>query len=192
MLIRERGLRQGRILPSLLGAVVVVSAAVVFWSVLAQRTYDRASGMHCANNLKQIYAFARAYAERKGSFPLAAPGRRAHDVLNDLVAFDPEGFFSVLLTCPESEGTLVEIGPGRKFILGPSSLSYAWTTVVLKRGDPPRPLASDKYVDGFEDAEGVHSGHKGGMNVLYTDGSIQWVGEADLPPDTKLPEGLTR
>ena len=96
------------------------------------------------------------------------------------------------LACPESEAAVVEIGPDGKFSLGPNSLSYAWTTVVLKPGDPRRPLASDKYVDGFTDAEGVHSGHEGGMNVLYTDGSIRWVDEKDLPPDTMLPEGLTR
>jgi prepilin-type processing-associated H-X9-DG protein len=81
-----------------------------------------------------------------------------------------------------------------RFVLSESTSSYAWTAVSIEAvtTGAPRPLASDKYVEGFEDADGRHSGHKGGMHVLYTDGSVRFVAEKDLDPKTGLPPGLTR
>jgi len=83
---------------------------------------------------------------------------------------------------------------GGRFVLSEATSSYAWTTRPVKEGmaGDPRPLASDKYVEGFEDSDGKHSGHRGGMNVLYTDGSVRFVAEKDLDPKTGLPPGLTR
>jgi hypothetical protein len=61
------------------------------------------------------------------------------------------------------------------------------------------PLAADKYVDGHADGGGTHDGHKQGMNVLYSDGTIWFVPAGELPRDpdpetgmAMLPRGLMR
>jgi prepilin-type processing-associated H-X9-DG protein len=151
--------------------------------------------MLCANNLKQIHAHAVAYANKSGTgrFPAAAgKSPRAHESLNELIALDREGFLPRMFICPTSDATAVVHDADGRFVLSEATSSYAWTAEALDANGPPRPLAADKYVEGFEDTGGRHSGHKGGMNVLYTDGSVRFLTEKDLDPVTGLPPGLTR
>jgi prepilin-type processing-associated H-X9-DG protein len=181
-------------------AIVAILLVVTLLIALAfpRTTHEGYNSIfRCEINLKQIYAYALAYADRSktGRFPIA-PGEspRAHESLNELIAVDREGLSPRLFVCPLSDDTPVEPDGDGRFVLSEATSSYTWTTRPLKvtAAGAPRPLASDKYVEGLEDAGGRHSGHKGGMNVLYTDGSVRFVAEKDLDPGTGLPPGLTR
>ena len=156
--------------------------------------HQPAHRIRCANNLKQIYTFAAVYADRgDGLLPLASGSRPpAHESLNEMLSRHEEGWHSQseLFVCPKGEATSAEMDGGRNFRLETHTLSYAWITQPVKWTER-KPLASDKYVDGYEDEGGTHSGHEGGMNVLFTDGSVRWVPVVDLPVGM-LPEGLGR
>ena len=173
-------------------AIISVIAGLVIPGIILVR--ERANIAHCAHNLQQIYAFAQAYSEKdgSGSFPIAkGSAPRAHESLNELIAFEPEALTPDLFVCRSSgavEATRDEDGRG---FLDDGTSSYAWTARRLKTTAYHKPLASDKYVDGYEDGEGVHSGHKG-MNVLWTDGSVKFVKTSELPSEALLLDGLTR
>jgi prepilin-type processing-associated H-X9-DG protein len=182
-----------------LSVLVVVAMAILIGTALFLFTTGRLATcrgymtVQCTNRLKQIYAYAIAYSDRSGRFPVA-PGKSpaAHESLNELIAFDGEGLSPRIFTCEASDSVAQAPGKGENLSLSAESSSYAWTAVLLTPSGPPRPLASDKYADGFQDANGRHSGHRGGMNVLYTDGSVRFVREEDLDPETGLPPGLRR
>jgi hypothetical protein len=55
-----------------------------------------------------------------------------------------------------------------------------------------RILSSDKYYEGYEDDDGVHSGHQKGVNVVNTDGSGAFLEVDKLEKDTGLPTGVVR
>jgi prepilin-type processing-associated H-X9-DG protein len=174
-------------------AIISIISSMVVPILLKGRI--EAQKLRCANNLKQIYAFAVAYSDRSGTgrFPVA-PGKSsaAHESLNELIAFDGEGLSPKIFTCEASDSVAQALAEGERLSLSAESSSYAWTEVRLKNTAVEKPLASDRYVEGFEDADGRHSGHPGGMNVLYTDGSVRFVLEKDLDPETGLPPGLRR
>ena len=79
-----------------------------------------------------------------------------------------------------------------RFVLTAENVSYALPEKPLKLTAMGRALASCKYVEGHEDDDGFHDGHAGGMNVLFTDGSVRFVLKHELPEDTMLPMGLAR
>ena len=93
--------------------------------------------------------------------------------------------------CRSSDARKASIDEAGRFVLDEETSSYAWTSRRLKSTVYNKPLASDKYVNGYEDSEGVHSGHRG-MNVLRTDGSVRFVPASSLSPATMLPDDLTR
>ena len=65
-------------------------------------------------------------------------------------------------------------------------------TLFAKNTTANKALSSHKYIQGYSDGTDDFSGHQKGMNVLMTDGAINWTDETELPEDEKLPEGLTR
>ena len=85
-----------------------------------------------------------------------------------------------------------EIDEKGRFTLSAENVSYALPQKPLKQTAMGRALASCKHVEGHDDEDGVHDGHVGGMNVLYTDGSVRFVLTHDLPRDSMFPQGLTR
>jgi len=154
--------------------------------------------VQCANNLKMIYSSASSYSRIKGgnAFPIG-PGLapRAHESLNALISReDGAGHHPRIFCCPEGEAVPATPGgdDGKPFKLEAENLSYAWTARKLKNTVAGKTLASDKYIDGFQDEAGPHQGHKRGMVVLMSDGSISFVESADIPQESGLPEGLTR
>jgi prepilin-type N-terminal cleavage/methylation domain-containing protein len=173
-------------------AIISVISGLVIPAVINAR--EQANILHCSRNLEQIYVFALAYSEKAGTraFPLG-PGRapRAHESLNELLEFEPEAFQPCLFVCPSSLTWEAQSDGDGRFELEPDTNSYAWTAGPLKSTAYYKPLASDKYVAGYEDESGIHDGHRG-MNVLLTDGSVKFVQLSKLPPDTMLPVGLTR
>lgn len=190
----ETARRQGFTLIELLVVIAIISiiAGLVIPSLIEVR--EKASIAECAHNLKQIYAFAMAYSdeEGRGAFPIGPGTRpRAHESLNVLLAYAPEALVPKLFVCRSSDAIEAEPDDEGRVLLDALSSSYAWTARRLKSTAVNRALASDKYVRGYEDEDGVHDGHRG-VNVLMTDGSVQFVTASSLPPDTMLPEGLTR
>ena len=173
-------------------AIISIIAGLVIPGIILVR--ERANIAHCAHNLQQIYAFAQAYSEKdgSGSFPIAkGSAPRAHESLNELIAYEPEALTPELFVCRSSGATEAARDGDGGYVLDEGASSYAWTSRRLKTTAYHKPLASDKYVDGYEDGEGVHSGHKG-MNVLRTDGSVRFVPASSLSPATMLPDDLTR
>jgi hypothetical protein len=142
----------------------------------------------------QLYGLALGYSQKKGNnaYPIGdgkAPA--AHESLNKLVDYE-EDLNPKLFICPEGEASAAEVDSSGKFKLSSETLSYSWVKERMRSTTTNRALASDKYVEGFVDSAGRHSGHRKGMVVLMTDGAASFVSEDELPPATKLPDGLTR
>lgn len=176
--------------------VVIAIISIIAGLILPGAAYviDRARIAYCSHNLRQIYTFALSYAEEEGRgfFPIApGPEPRAHESLNVLLAYAPEGLEPQLFVCPASGAEEAGRDADGRFALGEETCTYSWTARRLKNTAFAKPLASDKYVRGYEDASGTREGHRG-VNILRTDGSIHFVGESKLPRDTLLPTGLTR
>lgn len=173
-------------------AIISVIAGLVVPSLIAAR--EKANIATCQHNLQEIYTFALAYSDDEGThaFPIG-PGSepRAHESLNVLLAYEPEAFQPKMFVCPSGDAFLASTDDDGRFVLDDKTNGYAWVARRLKNTAMNRPLASDKYVRGYEDEGGVHDGHRG-VNVLYTDGSVSFVKSSSLPPDTLLPAGLTR
>jgi hypothetical protein len=177
---------------------IVVTIAALLWSTLYRTTRDGCgSVVHCQSNLKQLYSMAMLFSDKVGNraYPIA-PGKdpRAHESLQLLVNFMPD-LDPKLFTCPESDAVPAERdAKSDKFVLTAENVGYAWTTKPVSNQAPWTVLCSDKYADGHVDANGVtHSGHKGGFNVLRSDGSVSFIVESDpMITEDKLPKGLVR
>ena len=185
---------------TLVDALVVVlivgslAALLGYFALEMRRGRSAALRVGCAGTLKQIYSFAMEYSDPTGtrSFPIApGPHPRAHDSLNVMIGFDAAGLQPRLFLCFASEALEAEVDEEGHFRLSENTSSYAWTVNPLKNTAMREPLASDKYIDGYRDQHGEHRGHPDGMNVLDTDGSVQWLPAEDLPPEM-LPRGLGR
>jgi prepilin-type N-terminal cleavage/methylation domain-containing protein len=182
---------------TLIELLVVISIISVISGLVVpalMRARERANILECCNNLQQIYPFALEYSEkaRSRAFPLGSGRRpRAHESLNELLAFEPEALKPSLFVCPSSSAGEAQPDAEGRFLLDEETCSYAWTAAPLKSTAYYKPVASDKYVRGYEDTNGSHDGHRG-MNVLLTDGSVEFLLPTSLPPDTMLPAGLTR
>lgn len=187
--------RRGFTLIELLVVIAIISilSSLVVPSLLEGRR--KAQIAQCASNLRQIYTLAMGYSDAAGSgwFPCATgTDPSAHESLNVLVEFDPETAQPGIFTCEAADGAVARTDGKGGFLLAEENVSFAWPARKLKNTAANRALASDKYFEGYEDADGVHSGHRNGMNVLFTDGSVRFVLKADLDPETGLPPGLKR
>ena len=174
-------------------AIISILSGLVVPSVLKAR--EKARIVQCAHNLKQVYALAMGYSDGmgKGSFPIASSGSsRAHDSLNVLVRFDEKAAVPGIFICYMSEATEAKPDSSGSYLLDEGSLSFAWVARKMKNTVANMPLASDKYYEGYKDADGEHQGHSDGMNVLYSDGSVRFVHKDALDPDTGLPPSLKR
>ena len=196
-MIQTTARRQGFTLIELLVVIAIITIIAGFLVPTLLRGRGEAYKVQCANNLKQIYTPAMSYSDKKGTraFPIAAGTTpAAHESLNEMLAFDSEGLQPKLFICPEGEATPAQEDDDGTFVLDESSLSYAWVAKRVKNTTTGKPLSSDKYIQDWEDADGQHSGHKKGMNVLMTDGSVSFVPDSEdiYDPDEMLPKGLTR
>jgi prepilin-type N-terminal cleavage/methylation domain-containing protein/prepilin-type processing-associated H-X9-DG protein len=193
----NRASRHGFTLIELLVVIAIISIIAGFLVPVLLKGRGEAYVVQCGSQLKQIYGYALTYSDKSGSraFPIASTKNPpAHDSLNVLIEFDPEGLQPRIFTCPEGEATAAEADPStNKYVLDENNLSYTWVAKRVKNTALNTALSSDKFIQGYEDAGGNHQGHKRGMNVLMTDGSVNFVTENDKTlEDTKLPKGLTR
>jgi hypothetical protein len=181
--------------------VLFVAAGVILSNYFGNRC-TAGYKVQCMSQLMQIYTFAASYADasKDGAFPIAeGPNPRAHDSLNVLVEFHSEGLEPRSFLCPAGEDNRAPEDKDGRFRLSDDTLDYAWTAKKVRLTGPKQPLAADKYVRGYADGDGEHDGHAKGMNVLYTDGTIRFVPEEELPRDpdpetgmAMLPRGLIR
>ncbi len=182
-------------------SVIGLGMMIYFDSVTRKNSNQK---VQCAGNLKHIGNLASMYAENLGSdyFPFGEGDHPpAHDSLNPMVRFykTAKKINPALFICPKwSEGEKASVDPKtHTYQLTSRTNSYAWTASKLSVTDAGQALASDKFIkDDYveSDKKKAMSGHRMGMNVLYTDMSVQWmlieqIKEAD---NDGLPKGLTR
>jgi len=188
--------RRGFTLIELLVVIAIISviSGLVIPGILEAR--KRAAIIQCASNLKQIYTFALLHSDQRGrgAFPIGSgKAPPAHESLGELLQCESKGLKPEVFICGASDAMKPEsTRGGESFTLDAESCPFAWTMRRLKNTADRQPLGSDKFVDGYVDEDGTHSGHSGGMNVLYTDGSVVFVTAEELDPETMLPPGLTR
>jgi prepilin-type N-terminal cleavage/methylation domain-containing protein/prepilin-type processing-associated H-X9-DG protein len=194
---QNRAERHGFTLIELLVVIAIISIIAGFLVPVLLRGRGEAYVVQCGSQLKQIYGYALAYSDKSGSraFPIASTKNTpAHDSINVLLEFDSEGLQPKMFICPEGDATAGEADATTgKFVVDENNLSYTWVSKRVKNTALNTALSSDKYIEGYEDAGGVHQGHKKGLNVLMTDGSVNFTNENDpVLNEEKLPKGLTR
>ncbi len=173
-------------------AIIGILSSIIMPGLRKSRT--EAHKLQCAANLKGIYTFAMLYADQKGRAYPIAPGKtpEAHLSIQTLVDAFPLDFEPELFVCPEGSAVNAEIDSDERFVLDADTSDYTWVAHRMKSTARRRPLTSDKYVQDYEDDDGLHSGHDGGMNVATTDGAVSFWAIERLDETTGLPRGLVR
>jgi prepilin-type N-terminal cleavage/methylation domain-containing protein len=188
--IRARGF-------TLIELLVVISIIGLLSSLVMpviRKSRTEAHKMQCAAKLKGIYTFAILYADRKDRAYPIAPGKApaAHLSIQTLIDAFPLDFEPELFVCPEGGAVKAEPDSDRRFVLDADTSAYTWVARRMKNTARRKALTSDKYVQDYEDDDGLHSGHDGGMNVATTDGAVSFWAIERLDETTGLPRGLVR
>ena len=183
------------LLEALVSIAIVALVAAFLWPTLYWTT-GCGHVVQCQSHLKQVYTYSVLYSNKVGGglYPLA-PGNapRAHESFQILVDFMPD-IDPKLFTCPAGDAVpALRDSKSDKLVLTSENVDYAWTAKPVSNQSPAAVLCSDKYADGHADAGGIHSGHKGNLNVLRSDGSVSFVVVSDaMITEDKLPKGLVR
>ena len=176
------------------GAGLILFFGVVFYLVHQQNSRDASWKLMCGNNLREIAKSGMIYADSWGArlFPFGDGSQpSAAESLNVMVRFygSARKLSPRLFICPASQDAAAVPHEDQTYTLTADNLSYAWTSKKLS----PTVLtwlAADKHWRG--EYEFRKPGHIGGMNVVNTDASVEWIPAAELDPKTGLPIGLTR
>ena len=190
---------QGFTLIELLVVIAIISiiAGLLVPTLLTGR--ESAYKTQCGSGLKQIFSAAMVYSDTpkaNRSFPIAKGSEpAAHDSLNVLIEHDPL-LPPKLFICSSGEATPAEVEEeGEPYVLDAENLSYSWAGRRTKNTSRNRVLSSDKYVQDYEDEDGIHDGHPDGINTVKTDNSVEFIETQTLEekfPETMLPKGLVR
>ena len=191
-MMSRRVRRRGFTLIELLVVIAIIGMISSMIMPALSRSRGEAQKLQCSANLKNIYTFAMIYADRKNhAFPIARGKQpEAHASLQVLLDHVPDAFEPQLFVCPAGDTVEAEVDEDGRFVLDAETNSYTWVARRTKNSARNRPLCSDKFLEGYEDADGVHSGHDRGMNVAITDGSVRFWDKERLDTDTMLPRGL--
>ena len=95
--------------------IALVSLICLFGWFVTRRSRTEEYKVMCESCLQHLYTFGASYAEKSGTgeFPLGPGDRpRAHESLNRLIKFDPEGLEPKLFTCPAGEAVPAERDAG--------------------------------------------------------------------------------
>lgn len=183
--VRQQGLTPIELVVIVVVTATIVSLLVAFLSSRRERAYRA----RCASNLSDIYRLAAMYADKGRASRLRVVP--AHSSLQKLVDRFPRECRPEMFVCPSSDAVRALITEAGRFVLDGGTNAYAWEG-GSRRTAKIRPVASDKFIDGYEDREGRQHGHSRGMNVLITDGSVEFWSLDGLEEDTGLPAGLVR
>jgi len=122
----------------------------------------------CQEHLRQLFTLLKEYESKQGCLPKAAffPTRAASSEDSLSVLLGPQA--ATLLICPTCSPELQCLG-----------LNYAWNEKV--GGRKLADLKADTWL--LIDFVAAHdwmtvnhySGHRGGVNVLYADGTVKWI-----------------
>ncbi len=186
---RRRG---GFTLVELLVVIAIISIIAGFLVPTLLISREEVYKLECASNLRQIATMAQVYADnRSGFYPLASGDPApAHESLNLLISSgrNHRSLNPKMFACRTWRGEIAVPDSDGKYELTEDTNSIAWTGRKLATVDAGFALASDKYIRRDDQL----SGHIGGMNVVYTDGSVRFVLEEELSDPEGLPEGLVR
>ncbi len=150
-------------------AVVGVAAGVAVPSLMSAR--EAANDVVCANNLREIYKLGVIYADSSGArfFPFSPEGSLS---AFRILANARESVSPRLFVCPRSFGSEepAEVDGEGRFHLEAANCSYELSSRKLAPSDPGNiMLAFDRSPC-----------HKGRRNVVFLDGSVQLVDEAEF------------
>ena len=191
---RQRTANHGLTFVEVLTVIIVVAVLAGIVVPILLRGRGEAVKIECTGNLKNIYAGALTFANKREQwFPLAGDGTtapRAHESLNVLLRSNAGRDLSAMLfTCPAGDQVEAVKAEGQEHLeLDDDTSSYTWTAKRTRNFGNAKNLSSDKYVDGWD---GQRS-HVGSVMLLRTDSSIEAIDADALDPDTGLPEGLVR
>ena len=176
------------------GCITILAIVAGLFVPVLLKGRGEAWKIQCANNLKQIYPAAAAYADRKYEFPRdkSVEEPRAHDSLNILLRSEQgRNLEPRLFKCPAGPASLAHVDADAKFTLDEDTNDYSWCIVKRMPTGKAKPLAACKH-------------HEGVLIVLYTDSAVRvWeigrpagIGDPDLENkmdwDSGLPIGLGR
>jgi len=189
-LYRPRDRRRGFTLVELLVVIAIISIIAGFLVPTLLRGRGEAYKAQCKNNLRQLAQSAMIYADSgKRFFPFGKGGSpAAHESLNRMVNFfgSSKDLSPKLFICPTWRGEAADSDDDDKYELDEETCAYTWTDKKLGPTDSGFALSSDKFVK----SEDELNGHDKGMNVVYTDASVEFLDSRDMDED--LPEGLVR
>jgi len=176
---RLKAARSGR--GELLVAAIVVLTVIAIMGPVLRRTYQTSLILRCRHQLARIFEAVRTYAQSYGGFPPcqavpfgAGSARTWREQVDALLRTDDNpraGGRSGLWDCPAGGGYV-----GNVRVFGPPYAPLDAFKLRLEIGviaDGARGGAGSA-VGGSEDIEWRH---RGGANVVFLDGRVQWVRE---------------
>ncbi len=188
--LKESARVRGFTLVELLVVIAIISVIAGFLIPTLMKARGRADEVKCQSNLRELQRLGMIYADSGGNrfYPMArGTNPQAFESLNVLIRAN-EGLKPQLFMCPTWREDPAVADADGKFTLDEATCSYAWPRKRLSPSDPANtPLSCDKEVRGKE----TMNGHPDGRNVVYLDGSVEFV-KTDLIPEDQLPKGLTK
>lgn len=161
----HRAFESGDTTLAVVGSVAMVASIVTPTLV---RGRSEAYKVQCANNLKQLYMAALIYSDEMGTraFPYSPKGSLAS--LQILIDSEPGGLRPEVFVCPEGMESPAYV-QGGTWTLQEDNCSYEIVSRKTKNTAPDRMLMYDKRPH-----------HKGGRNVIFTDGRIRFLQEDEF------------
>ncbi len=190
--MRGTGKRTASLL-SILAVMLILSIVVPAAIAILKRSRSTAHKVACTGNLREIAKMGMLYADSTGLrlYPLGAGEHpRAHESLNVMVAFYSAPGLRLrpeLFVCRSWNGSPAPADADGNFSLSEETCAYSWTSTSVSAPGGAVVISSDKHAFSWS----RRSGHYGGMNVVDSHASVEWIPVEHLGPDG-LPEGLTR
>lgn len=201
----------------LVGIGIVAVLAVLIFPALT-RGGEAAKAARCTSNLRQLAALFNVYVQDHGRFPqVYRVGSSGHWYYNsDFLASmntsesDMWAGHAKLYLCPSDkngnkkisvDGETRFLSYGANLMLGSGDSDPEGASPYTRAIGPPRVVSPSKLImlcdadnfffnpaDGGESA--VSHRHRGGLNVAFTDGHIEWRKEITSDPRLLWPSGI--